>query len=124
MTQGGQVHGDAACRQSASHLDLFVSPDRHSPKLSNLDGVREWPIFWSVDTGGTYTDAVILDEAADAVIRQARPDRADLALGRPGGRAALRWAQGSHRPRSPWCPALSARRQNALVEGQGGRVAR
>ena len=36
-----------------------------------------------VDTGGTYTDAVILDEAADAVIGKAKSltTRADLALG-------------------------------------------
>ena len=36
-----------------------------------------------VDTGGTYTDAVILDETADAVIGKAKSltTRADLALG-------------------------------------------
>ncbi len=39
--------------------------------------------FLGVDTGGTYTDAVILDEAADRVIGKAKSltTRGDLALG-------------------------------------------
>ncbi|MEI8107617.1 MAG: hydantoinase/oxoprolinase N-terminal domain-containing protein, partial [Verrucomicrobiota bacterium] len=39
--------------------------------------------FLGVDTGGTYTDAVILDEGVDAVIGSAKSltTRGDLALG-------------------------------------------
>ena len=39
--------------------------------------------FLGVDTGGTYTDAVILDEAADTVMGSAKSltTRGDLALG-------------------------------------------
>ena len=39
--------------------------------------------FLGVDTGGTYTDAVIVDEAADTVIGKAKSltTRQDLALG-------------------------------------------
>ena len=39
--------------------------------------------FLGVDTGGTYTDAVIVDEAADRVIGSAKSltTRGDLALG-------------------------------------------
>ncbi|MCA3503872.1 MAG: hypothetical protein IOD05_11650, partial [Rhodobacter sp.] len=39
--------------------------------------------FLGVDTGGTYTDAVIVDEAADRVIGAAKSltTRGDLALG-------------------------------------------
>ena len=39
--------------------------------------------FLGVDTGGTYTDAVILDEAANAVLGKAKAltSRLDLAVG-------------------------------------------
>ncbi len=78
-----------------------------------------------VDTGGTYTDAVILDEAADAVIGKAKSltTRADLALGI--GRAvdaALNAAKVA--PAQIAMVSLSTTlATNALVEGQGGRVA-
>ena len=78
-----------------------------------------------VDTGGTYTDAVILDEAADVVVGKAKSltTRADLALGI--GRAvdaALAGAGVS--PNQIAMVSLSTTlATNALVEGQGGRVA-
>ena len=81
--------------------------------------------FLGVDTGGTYTDAVILDEAADRVIGKAKSltTRADLALGI--GRAvdaALDLAKVS--PADIALVSLSTTlATNALVEGQGGRVA-
>ncbi|MBI1170500.1 hydantoinase/oxoprolinase family protein [bacterium] len=78
-----------------------------------------------VDTGGTYTDAVILDEAADAVIGKAKSltTRADLALGI--GRAVDAALQGAGvAPAQIAMVSLSTTlATNALVEGQGGRVA-
>ena len=81
--------------------------------------------FLGVDTGGTYTDAVILDDVADRVIGTAKSltTRADLALGI--GRAvdaALRDA--GIAARDVALVSLSTTlATNALVEGQGGRVA-
>ena len=81
--------------------------------------------FLGVDTGGTYTDAVILDEAADAVIGWAKSltTRADLALGI--GRAVdAALAKAGISPAQVSLVSLSTTlATNALVEGQGGRVA-
>ncbi|PTX49130.1 N-methylhydantoinase A/oxoprolinase/acetone carboxylase beta subunit [Gemmobacter caeni] len=78
-----------------------------------------------VDTGGTYTDAAIMDEAATQVVGKAKSltTRADLSLGI--GRAvdaALAAAQVA--PADVAMVSLSTTlATNALVEGQGGRVA-
>ncbi len=81
--------------------------------------------FLGVDTGGTYTDAVILDEAADTVIGSAKSltTRADLALGI--GRAVDAALAGAGvAARDVALVSLSTTlATNALVEGQGGRVA-
>lgn len=78
-----------------------------------------------VDTGGTYTDAVLLDEAADRVIASAKSltTRPDLALG--VGRAIdAALAEAGIRPDQIAMLSLSTTlATNALVEGQGGRVA-
>ena len=78
-----------------------------------------------VDTGGTYTDAVILDEATDQVIASAKAltSRPDLAVGVGAAiDAALAEAQVS--PAEIAMVSLSTTlATNALVEGQGGRVA-
>lgn len=82
-------------------------------------------VFLGVDTGGTYTDAVIVDEAASRVVGSAKSltTRDDLALGI--GRAidaALTKAGVS--PRDVALVSLSTTlATNALVEGQGERVA-
>jgi N-methylhydantoinase A/oxoprolinase/acetone carboxylase beta subunit len=81
--------------------------------------------FLGVDTGGTYTDAVILDEAADKVIGAAKSltTRADLALG-VGGAVDAALAQSGIAARDVALVSLSTTlATNALVEGQGGRVA-
>jgi N-methylhydantoinase A/oxoprolinase/acetone carboxylase beta subunit len=81
--------------------------------------------FLGVDTGGTYTDAVILDEAADRVIGAAKSltTRADLALG-VGGAVDAALAQSGVAPGDIALVSLSTTlATNALVEGQGGRVA-
>ncbi|MFC3181272.1 hydantoinase/oxoprolinase N-terminal domain-containing protein [Cypionkella sinensis] len=81
--------------------------------------------FLGVDTGGTYTDAVIVDEAADLVIGKAKSltTRADLALGI--GRAVdAALAQSGVAAADVALVSLSTTlATNALVEGQGGRVA-
>jgi N-methylhydantoinase A/oxoprolinase/acetone carboxylase beta subunit len=81
--------------------------------------------FLGVDTGGTYTDAVIVDEAADRVIGSAKSltTRGDLALGI--GRAVDAALDGAGvAPQEVRLVSLSTTlATNALVEGQGGRVA-
>ncbi|MEY3960502.1 MAG: hypothetical protein RIR14_1156, partial [Pseudomonadota bacterium] len=81
--------------------------------------------FLGVDTGGTYTDAVIVDEAADKVIGKAKSltTRQDLALGI--GRAVDAAIEGAGiAARDVALVSLSTTlATNALVEGQGGRVA-
>ncbi|OYU19553.1 MAG: hydantoinase [Rhodobacteraceae bacterium PARR1] len=81
--------------------------------------------FLGVDTGGTYTDAVIVDEAATQVIGSAKSltTRGDLAQGI--GRAVdAALAQAGVAPSQVALVSLSTTlATNALVEGQGGRVA-
>ena len=81
--------------------------------------------FLGVDTGGTYTDAVIVDEAATRVIGSAKSltTRGDLALGI--GRAVdAALAEAGVAPSQVALVSLSTTlATNALVEGQGGRVA-
>ena len=81
--------------------------------------------FLGVDTGGTYTDAVIVDEAATRVIGSAKSltTREDLALG--VGRAVdAALAEAGVAPGEVALVSLSTTlATNALVEGQGGRVA-
>lgn len=78
-----------------------------------------------VDTGGTYTDAVVLDEAADSVVASAKAltSRPDLAIGVGEAiDAALAGAKVS--PADIAMVSLSTTlATNALVEGQGGRIA-
>lgn len=78
-----------------------------------------------VDTGGTYTDAVILDEASDTVIATAKSltTRPNLALG-VGSAIDAVLASADVAPSKVAMVALSTTlATNALVEGQGGRVA-
>ena len=82
-------------------------------------------VFLGVDTGGTYTDAVVLDEACTRVLASAKAltSRGDLALGI--GRAVDRAvAEAGVAATDVVMVALSTTlATNALVEGQGGRVA-
>ena len=78
-----------------------------------------------VDTGGTYTDAALFDEGADRVVAAAKAltTRHDLAVGIRGAVAEVLDGSGID-PASIALVSLSTTlATNALVEGQGGRVA-
>ncbi len=78
-----------------------------------------------VDTGGTYTDAVIIDEATDSVVASAKAltSRPDLATG-VGEAIDTTLAKAEIAPADIAMVSLSTTlATNALVEGQGGRVA-
>ncbi len=78
-----------------------------------------------IDTGGTYTDAVVLDEEASRVIASAKSltTRPDLAPG-IGGAIDAAVAEAGIRAAEVALVSLSTTlATNALVEGQGGRVA-
>jgi N-methylhydantoinase A/oxoprolinase/acetone carboxylase beta subunit len=81
--------------------------------------------FLGVDTGGTYTDAVIVDEAADAVIGKAKSltTRGDLALGIGRAVDAALAGAGVAAKDVALVSLSTTLATNALVEGQGGRVA-
>ncbi len=81
--------------------------------------------FLGVDTGGTYTDAVIVDEAADRVIGKAKSltTRADLALGIGRAVDAALAGAGIAAGDVALVSLSTTLATNALVEGQGGRVA-
>lgn len=83
------------------------------------------PVLLGVDTGGTYTDAAVLDEGATVVLGKAKAltTRHDLSLGI--GRAVdAALAAASVRASEVALVSLSTTlATNALVEGQGGRVA-
>jgi N-methylhydantoinase A/oxoprolinase/acetone carboxylase beta subunit len=81
--------------------------------------------FLGVDTGGTYTDAVILDVAADLVIGTAKSltTRGDLAIG-IGKAVDQALERAGVAARDIALVSLSTTlATNALVEGQGGRIA-
>jgi N-methylhydantoinase A/oxoprolinase/acetone carboxylase beta subunit len=78
-----------------------------------------------VDTGGTYTDAVVLDEAEDRVIASAKSltTRPDLALGVGRAIDAAIASAGVAAGDVAMVSLSTTLATNALVEGQGGRVA-
>ena len=81
--------------------------------------------FLGVDTGGTYTDAVIVDEAADRVIGSAKSltTRGDLAVGIGKAVDAALAGAGIAAADVALVSLSTTLATNALVEGQGGRVA-
>jgi N-methylhydantoinase A/oxoprolinase/acetone carboxylase beta subunit len=82
-------------------------------------------IFLGVDTGGTYTDAVILDETANAVLGKAKAltSRHDLAVGIGQAVDAAIAAAGVKASDVALVSLSTTLATNALVEGQGARVA-
>ena len=81
-------------------------------------------VLLGVDTGGTYTDAVLIrDEAEVIASAKALTTRADLAIG-VGNAVSAALAQSGVAPSEIAMASLSTTlATNALVEGQGGRVA-
>jgi N-methylhydantoinase A/oxoprolinase/acetone carboxylase beta subunit len=81
--------------------------------------------FLGVDTGGTYTDAVILDEAANVILGKAKAltSRHDLAVGIGQAVDAALTASGIAAGQVALVSLSTTLATNALVEGQGGRVA-
>lgn len=78
-----------------------------------------------IDTGGTYTDAVILDEGTDRIVASAKAltSRPDLAIG-VGAAIDTAIAQADIAADQIAMVSLSTTlATNALVEGQGGRIA-
>lgn len=81
-------------------------------------------LLLGVDTGGTYTDAVLIrDEVEVIASAKALTTRADLAIG-VGGAVRAVLEQAGVDPADVSMASLSTTlATNALVEGQGGRVA-
>jgi N-methylhydantoinase A/oxoprolinase/acetone carboxylase beta subunit len=81
--------------------------------------------YLGVDTGGTYTDAVILDVEANRVIGKAKAltTRQDLSIGIGGAVDAALDAAGTAPALISLVSLSTTLATNALVEGQGGRVA-
>lgn len=82
-------------------------------------------VLLGVDTGGTYTDAAILDEREERVIAAAKSltTREDLALGIGRAVAAALDQAGLQAADVALVSLSTTLAINALVEGQGGRVA-
>ena len=82
------------------------------------------PVLLGIDTGGTYTDAVLFDEESGRVLAAAKAltTRHDLAVGIRSAAASVLEGSGVD-PASVALVSLSTTlATNALVEGQGGRV--
>ena len=82
-------------------------------------------LMLGVDTGGTYTDAVVLDEATDQVLAKAKAltSRPNLATGVGGAIDAAIGKAGIAASEVAMVSLSTTLATNALVEGQGGRVA-
>src|SRR6056297_960339 len=80
-------------------------------------------LLLGVDTGGTYTDAVLLRDEEEVVARaKALTTKADLAIG-IGRAVAMVLAESGAAPGEIGLASLSTTlATNALVEGQGGRA--
>ena len=87
-------------------------------------GPLQGPLFLGIDTGGTYTDAVLWSEAGGVAAKaKALTTRHDLAVGISGAVDAV-LAKASVAPGAVKLVSMSTTlATNALVEGQGGRVA-
>ncbi|MEI9425960.1 hydantoinase/oxoprolinase family protein [Mesorhizobium sp. Cs1299R1N1] len=92
--------------------------------MPNLSG----PLFLGIDTGGTYTDAVLWNEAGGPkgkVLAKAKAltTRHDLAVGISGAVDAVLEKSGTDPKAIKLVSMSTTLATNALVEGQGGRVA-
>src|SRR5690606_9461864 len=82
------------------------------------------PLFLGIDTGGTYTDAVLWSEATGVVAKaKALTTRHDLAEGIAGAVDAVLATAATPPSQIKLVSMSTTLATNALVEGQGGRVA-
>lgn len=81
-------------------------------------------LFLGIDTGGTYTDAVLWSEASGLVAKaKALTTRHDLAIGIAGAVDTVLAQSGVMSEAIKLVSMSTTLATNALVEGQGGRVA-
>ena len=82
------------------------------------------PILLGIDTGGTYTDAVLYDERSERVVAAAKAltTRRDLAIGIHGAAGSVLEGSGVDPAAIALVSLSTTLATNALVEGQGGRV--
>lgn len=81
-------------------------------------------LLLGVDTGGTYTDAVLIrDEAEVIASAKALTTRHDLAIGVGAAISAVLKQSGTEPDKISLASLSTTLATNALVEGQGGRVA-
>ena len=77
-----------------------------------------------VDTGGTYTDAVLIrDETVIVASAKALTTRADLAIGVGNAVRSVLAQAGIEAAQVSLASLSTTLATNALVEGQGGRIA-
>ncbi len=80
-------------------------------------------LMLGIDTGGTYTDAVLIeDETRVVASAKALTTRHDLAIGVGGAIDAVLAESGAHAGDIAMVSLSTTLATNALVEGQGGRV--
>ncbi|WP_019171872.1 hydantoinase/oxoprolinase family protein [Pseudaminobacter salicylatoxidans] len=96
---------------------MTEKPMPSSPQVSG-------PLFLGIDTGGTYTDAVLWSESAGVTAKaKSLTTRHDLAVGISGAVDAV-LSEAKADPVAIKLVSMSTTlATNALVEGQGGRVA-
>lgn len=89
----------------------------------NINPPKPQPLFLGIDTGGTYTDAVLWSEATGVVAKaKALTTRHDLAVGISGAADAVLKKAGVDPAAIKLVSMSTTLATNALVEGQGGRV--
>ena len=83
------------------------------------------PILLGIDTGGTYTDAVLFDEESGTVVAAAKAltTRHDLAIGIADAVGSVLDGSNVDAASIALVSLSTTLATNALVEGQGGRVA-
>jgi N-methylhydantoinase A/oxoprolinase/acetone carboxylase beta subunit len=88
------------------------------------ESTTEQAVFLGIDTGGTYTDAVLWSEQRGVIAKaKALTTRHDLSVGISGAVERI-VAEASVRPADIRLVSMSTTlATNALVEGQGGRIA-
>ena len=110
--------------------EMTAQPDAARPaSAAPLPGpISPGPIFLGIDTGGTYTDAALWSEAGGpkgTVLAKAKAltTRHDLAVGISGAVDAVLEKAGVDPAAIKLVSMSTTLATNALVEGQGGRVA-